>query len=161
MRGSRVSARVPQARDRETDGRGRATIPLASMVTADEIRAIDIFACLDEGARERLARVAADISLVPGEYAADEGAERALFAVLEGRIEATRIVDGIERVVGERQPGDIFGEVPISARHGLPGRLSRGRAVARHADRAARLPRGRGGRARRREGGRPARERTG
>jgi thioredoxin reductase (NADPH) len=93
---------------------GRATIPLASMVTADEIRAIGIFSRLDEGACERLARVAADVSLVPGEYAAEEGAQRALFAVLDGRIEATRNVDGIDRVLGERLPGDIFGEVPIS-----------------------------------------------
>ena len=41
------------------------------------------------------------------------GGERALFAVIEGSIEAVQLVDGIERVVGERQPGDIFGEVPI------------------------------------------------
>ena len=40
--------------------------------------------------------------------------ERALFALLEGRIEAIKLVDGIERVVGERRPGDIFGEVPIT-----------------------------------------------
>ena len=84
------------------------------MVTADEIRAIGIFSRLDESACERLARVAADVSLVPGEYAAEEGAQRALFAVLDGRIEATRNVDGIDRVLGERLPGDIFGEVPIS-----------------------------------------------
>jgi thioredoxin reductase (NADPH) len=51
---------------------------------------------------------------VAGEYAAHEGAERALFAVLEGRIEPTRLVDGIERKLGERHPGDIFGEVPMS-----------------------------------------------
>ena len=49
-----------------------------------------------------------------GEYAAHEGGERALFAVLEGRIEAVKLVDGIERVVGEREPGDVFGEVPIA-----------------------------------------------
>ena len=48
-----------------------------------------------------------------GEYAAPPGAERALFAVLEGLIEAVQLVDGIERVVGERHPGDLFGEVPI------------------------------------------------
>ena len=57
--------------------------------------------------------MAADVRLAPGEYAAHEGGERALFAVLEGRIEPVRLVDGIERVVGERHPGDIFGEVPI------------------------------------------------
>jgi thioredoxin reductase (NADPH) len=84
------------------------------MVTADEIGRITIFAALDPRDRERLARAAADISLLPGEYAAHEGDERALFAVLEGRIEPVRIVDGIERALGERHPGDIFGEVPIT-----------------------------------------------
>jgi hypothetical protein len=33
-----------------------------------------------------LARAAADIGLVAGEYAAYEGSERALFGLLEGRI---------------------------------------------------------------------------
>jgi thioredoxin reductase (NADPH) len=84
------------------------------MVTADEIGEVSVFECLDQRDRERLARVAADISLVPGEYAAQEGGERALFAVLDGRIEAVKLVDGIERIVGERRPGDIFGEVPIT-----------------------------------------------
>ena len=72
-----------------------------------------LFAALDAAQREQLSRVAADVSLAAGEYAAHEGAERALFAVLEGRIEPTRLVDGIERVLGERHPGDVFGEVPI------------------------------------------------
>ncbi len=84
------------------------------VVTPEEIGTITVFAPLVEAARERLARVAADIVLAPGEYAAHEGDERALFALLEGRIEAVKLVDGIERVVGERGPGDIFGEVPIT-----------------------------------------------
>ena len=84
------------------------------MVTADEIRRVEVFAGLNSGSCERLSHAAADISLVPGEYAAHEGGEAALFAVLEGRIEATKLVDGIERVVGERRPGEIFGEVPIT-----------------------------------------------
>jgi thioredoxin reductase (NADPH) len=84
------------------------------MVTAEEIGGIAVFAALGEEDRERLARAAADISLLPGEYAAYEGGERALFAVLEGRIEAVKLVDGIERIVGERMQGDIFGEVPVT-----------------------------------------------
>ena len=84
------------------------------MVTADEIGEIAIFAWLAPAQSERLSRLAADITLVAGEYAAHEGGERALFAVLEGRIEAVKLVDGIERVVGERNPGDLFGEVPIA-----------------------------------------------
>jgi len=84
------------------------------MVTAEEIGAIELFAALGESERERLCRAAADISLMPGEYAAQERDDRALFAVLAGRIEAVKSVDGIERVVGERHPGDVFGEVPIT-----------------------------------------------
>ncbi len=83
------------------------------MVTAEEIGGVEIFAGLDDAARVRLARAAADISLGPGESAAQEGDERALFALLEGRIEAVKSTDGVERVVGERKPGDIFGEVPL------------------------------------------------
>jgi thioredoxin reductase (NADPH) len=83
------------------------------VVTAEEIGAVAVFAALGTAEQERLSRAAADISLVPGEYAAHEGDERAIFAVLEGRIEAVKAVDGVERIVGERLPGDIFGEVPI------------------------------------------------
>ena len=84
------------------------------MVTADDIAAVTIFAALELAERERLARAAADISLLPGEYAAAEGSERALFGLLEGKIEAVKLTDGIERVVGERHVGEVFGEVPIT-----------------------------------------------
>ncbi len=84
------------------------------MVTTEEIGQVELFAALDDAQREQLSRAAADVRLVAGEYAAHEGAERALFAVLEGRIEPVKHVDGIERVVGVRNPGDIFGEVPIA-----------------------------------------------
>ena len=83
------------------------------MVTAEEIGAVAVFASLSQEERERLSRAAADITLTAGEYAAHEGSGRALFAVLEGRIEPVKSIDGIERVVGVRHPGDIFGEVPI------------------------------------------------
>jgi thioredoxin reductase (NADPH) len=94
----------------ETDCRAKE---VRNVVTPEEIGRVAVFAALGQAARERLSRAAADITLVPGEYAAHEGEEGALFAVLEGRIEPVKLVDGIERVVGERQPGDIFGEVPI------------------------------------------------
>ncbi|MCZ7587430.1 MAG: hypothetical protein M5U27_00920 [Gaiella sp.] len=54
------------------------------MVTAAEIAGITIFAELDAADRERLSRAAADITLAPGEYAANPGDERALFALLGG-----------------------------------------------------------------------------
>jgi thioredoxin reductase (NADPH) len=83
------------------------------VVTAEEIGALELFAELGAEELERLSRAAADISLTAGEYAAHEGDDRAFFALLSGRIEAVKTTDGVERVVGERHPGDIFGEVPI------------------------------------------------
>jgi thioredoxin reductase (NADPH) len=91
------------------------------MVTPEEIEGLPLFATLDPAERERLSRAAADISLLEGEYAVHEGDERALFAVLEGRLEVIRVVDGIERVIGERLPGNIFGEVPITLATTFPG----------------------------------------
>jgi len=84
------------------------------MVTADEVGTIKLFADVAASAREQIAKVAADIKLAPGEYAAHEGGERALFGLLSGHIEAVKTEDGIERVVGHREPGDVFGEVPIT-----------------------------------------------
>src|SRR3954471_10737497 len=83
------------------------------MGTDDDIAGVSVFAALDSEAREKLARVAADITLAPGEFAANEGDDRALFAVLDGLIEPVKSVDGIEKIGGERHPGDVFGEVPI------------------------------------------------
>jgi thioredoxin reductase (NADPH) len=84
------------------------------MVTAEELAAVAVFSHLSPDELERVARAAADVTLLAGEYAAQEGDERALFALLEGDIEAVKSVDGVERVVGRRCPGDVFGEVPIT-----------------------------------------------
>src|ERR687887_969800 len=83
------------------------------MVTLEEIAQVPLFARLDEAQREQLSRLAADISLAPGEDAAPQGSEAALFAVLDGRIEPVQRAEGVERVVGVRHPGEIFGEFPI------------------------------------------------
>jgi thioredoxin reductase (NADPH) len=93
------------------------------MVTAEEIGRFEVFAALDPADCERLCRVAADISVRPGEYVVHDGDERALFGVLEGRMEAVKLVDGVERVIGERMPGDTFGEIPISLGSPFPAGL--------------------------------------
>ena len=111
------------------------------MVTAEEIVGVSIFAGLGPVECERLSRVAADIRVVPGEYAIHAGDERALFAVLEGRLETVALVDGIERVVGGRVVGDLVGEVPIALgttfpfgfRAAEPSRLMRVEAHDYHA----------------------------
>ncbi len=88
------------------------------MVTNEEIRRVAVFADLGPDECERLCRVAADIDLAPGEFAAHEGDGPALFGLLEGRIEVVRFVDDAEGVIGERQPGDVIGELSISL--GMP-----------------------------------------
>jgi thioredoxin reductase (NADPH) len=84
------------------------------MVTAEEIGRVGLFADLEPSERDRLSRVVADITLMPGESAVNEGDERALFGVLEGRVEVIRRVDGVETVIGERKPGDVFGEMAMA-----------------------------------------------
>ena len=43
-----------------------------------------------------------------------EGGERALFAVLSGRVETVRREEGADRIIGGRGPGEVFGEIPIT-----------------------------------------------
>jgi thioredoxin reductase (NADPH) len=84
------------------------------MLTIEELATIPLFSKLPAVELENLARAGADIRLAPGEYAVHEGEDRALFAVLAGKIEVTKRFDGIERTIGWRVPGKIFGEVPIA-----------------------------------------------
>jgi thioredoxin reductase (NADPH) len=88
------------------------------MVTREEIGRVAVFADLEAPECEELCRSAADITLQPGEYALHEGDVPALLGVLEGRLEVVRLVDGVESVIGERQPGDICGELSITL--GMP-----------------------------------------
>jgi thioredoxin reductase (NADPH) len=91
------------------------------MLTTDEIRAAPLFSFLAAAELEHLARTAADIHLQAGEIAVPEGGERALFAVLAGKIEVYKTIDGIERHLGWRMPGAIFGEVPLALGTPFPG----------------------------------------
>jgi thioredoxin reductase (NADPH) len=84
------------------------------VVTAEEIGRVALFADLEESERDRLSRLVADMSLVPGEFVVHEGDERALFGVLEGRIEVLRRFDGVESVIGERKPGEVIGEMAMA-----------------------------------------------
>ena len=83
------------------------------MIAVDELAVAPVLASVLPEDLARVARAAGDVRLAPGEYAVHEGDERALFVVLAGRIEVTKIIDGIERVIGARAPGQIFGEVPV------------------------------------------------
>lgn len=91
------------------------------MLTPDEIRAVPLFSTLPDAELERLAQTSADLHLNPGEYAVHEGGERALYAVLSGKMEVVKLFDGIERTLGWRLPGTIFGEVPLALSSPFPG----------------------------------------
>jgi thioredoxin reductase (NADPH) len=84
------------------------------MLTPDDFRAIPLFSTLPDTELERLAQTSADVHVPAGEFAVPEGGDRALYAVLAGRFEVVKTVDGIERRLGWRGRGEIFGEVPIT-----------------------------------------------
>src|SRR5215471_1359310 len=91
------------------------------MLTVDDIRTVPLFSALTPADLERLARTSADIHLAAGEFAVPEGGERALYAVLSGKIEVVKLIDGVERRLGWRVPGTIFGEVPLALGAPFPG----------------------------------------
>jgi thioredoxin reductase (NADPH) len=91
------------------------------MLTVEEVGAIPLFSALPAAEQERLARTSADLQLAAGEFAVHEGGEGALFVVISGKIEVIKTFDGIERTLGWRVPGTIFGEVPITLGTPFPG----------------------------------------
>jgi len=85
------------------------------MLTPDEIRSVPLFAKLAQPELELLARTSGDLRLAAGEFAAHEGGEeRALYAVVSGKMEVVKLIDGVERRLGWRQTGAIFGELPVA-----------------------------------------------
>jgi len=84
------------------------------MISLHDLDTVPFLASVARDDLVRLTQVAGDLRLAQGEYAVHEGAERTLFVVLSGRIEVTKLIDGIERTIGVRAPGQIFGEVPIT-----------------------------------------------
>ncbi|HTX94478.1 MAG TPA: FAD-dependent oxidoreductase [Mycobacterium sp.] len=68
-----------------------------------------------------------DIRLVPGEYVGHEGEGRSLAIVVEGKTELTKLVNGVEQVIGVRLPGEVGGEIPMTLGTPLPASM---RAVA-------------------------------
>jgi len=85
------------------------------MLTIDEIRAVPLFSALAVDELELIRKTAADIHLGPGEFAVYEGdTDRVLFAVLSGKMEVIKSFEGVERTLGWRSEGQIFGEIPIA-----------------------------------------------
>ncbi|CAB3806392.1 FAD-dependent oxidoreductase [Paraburkholderia fynbosensis] len=91
------------------------------MLTLDDIRTVPLFATLDDEELAHLAHTCADLHLCAGEFAVHEGGERALYVVLAGKMEVIKTFDGVERTLGWRLPGTLFGEVPLALSSPFPG----------------------------------------
>ncbi len=83
------------------------------MITEDQVRGVPLFAALDDEQVRRIAARAADIRLGEGDWAAREGEAGAFYALLEGRLEITKMVAGRQQSLAFREAGGYFGEVPL------------------------------------------------
>jgi thioredoxin reductase (NADPH) len=93
------------------------------VITVDELATIPLFSALAENELEYLAGSLEDIRLIPGEYVAHEGEGRFLAVVVEGKTELTKLVNGVEQVIGVRLPGELGGEIPMTLGTPLPASM--------------------------------------
>ncbi len=93
------------------------------MFTIDELATIPLFSALGDKELEYLAGAVEDIHLIPGEYVAHEGEGRFLAVVVEGKTELTKLVNGVEQVIGVRLPGELGGEIPMTLGTPLPASM--------------------------------------
>jgi thioredoxin reductase (NADPH) len=91
--------------------------------TIDELGTLPLFSALAQKELEYLAGAVEDIHLMPGEYVAHEGESRFLAVVVEGKTELTKLVNGVEQVIGVRFPGQLGGEIPMTLGTPLPASM--------------------------------------
>ena len=103
----------------------------AVMFTIEELATIPLFSTLGEKELEYLAGAVEDIHLIPGEYVAHEGEGRSLAIVVEGKTELTKLVNGVEQVIGVRLPGEARRRDPDDARYAVARQHASRRAIAR------------------------------
>jgi thioredoxin reductase (NADPH) len=82
------------------------------MITSKDLKDVPVFAGVDEQERQRLARLAADIHLEPGDWLLREGEESRFFVILEGELEVMKDFLGKLRVLRHASTGDFSGELP-------------------------------------------------
>jgi thioredoxin reductase (NADPH) len=84
------------------------------MIDVAEIAGFPIFADAPPAAVELASRYAADVHVAAGEYLVHEGEVCSFYVLLSGKLELTKRLRDIERVLIPREaPGDYFGEIPI------------------------------------------------
>jgi thioredoxin reductase (NADPH) len=95
----------------------------AIMFTLEELATIPLFSTLGEKELEYLAGTVEDIHLIRGEYVGHEGEVRSLAITVEGKTELTKLVNGVEQVIGVRLPGEVGGEIPMTLGTPLPASM--------------------------------------
>jgi thioredoxin reductase (NADPH) len=83
------------------------------MITADDVRAIPLFAALEDDQAAFIAAAAADLHLHAGDWFASEGETPAFFALIDGRFEVVKRYGDDLRQLAVREPGEFMGEIPI------------------------------------------------
>ncbi|WP_347559127.1 FAD-dependent oxidoreductase [Mycobacterium mantenii] len=95
----------------------------AVIFTIEELATIPLFSTLGDKELEYLAGAVEDIHLIAGEYVGHEGEGRSLAIVVEGKAELTKLVNGVEQVIGVRLPGEVAGEIPMTLGTPLPASM--------------------------------------
>ena len=83
------------------------------MITADLLARISLFAQLPESERASLAARAADVRVRTGDFLILEGQAPAFFGLLEGKLDLSKRIRGVDQRIRSYEPGDFFGEVPL------------------------------------------------
>jgi thioredoxin reductase (NADPH) len=90
------------------------------MITADELKVVQLFADVPDHERETIASRSADIHLGGGEWLIHQGESPSFFAVLAGTLEVTQRSGGEDLPVTTFEQGEYFGEVPLLLRTTTP-----------------------------------------
>ena len=83
------------------------------MITADDLKAVSIFACLAEAKRAELAKHAAELSYKAGEWSICEGEAPWSFVLLEGCVHVEKEYGASVARGDSFVPGDFYGETPL------------------------------------------------
>jgi thioredoxin reductase (NADPH) len=83
------------------------------MITAEDLKRVPLFAGVTDHETARLARLAADISIEPGEWLMREGEDPRFYIFLEGELEILKDFLGQQREIRHAHAGDFSGEIPL------------------------------------------------
>ena len=92
-----------------------------AVLTVEDVAAIPLFSALPATELQRLAKTSADIHLGPLANSPPRKAGGGALCRPLRQDRSRQLVDGIERTLGCRLPGTIFGEVPITLGTPFPG----------------------------------------